>query len=113
MAALFATRLRRLRLNAGLTQTQLGHRTHTHPTRINQLERTTGAKPTLELTRSLDKAVGGDELLTELWPHVYRETYPDWAKPSWNARNGLWSSGSSLRQSCPVCCRPRTTPVQC
>ncbi|MGX1756614.1 helix-turn-helix domain-containing protein [Streptomyces lydicus] len=80
MAALFATRLRRLRLNAGLTQTQLGRRAHTHPTRINQLERTTGAKPTLELTRVLDKAVGGDDLLTELWPHVYRETYPDWAK---------------------------------
>ncbi|MEU6327509.1 helix-turn-helix transcriptional regulator [Streptomyces sp. NPDC047049] len=80
MAALFATRLRRLRLNAGLTQTQLGRRAHTHPTRINQLERTTGAKPTLELTRVLDEAVGGDELLIELWPHVYRETFPDWAQ---------------------------------
>ncbi|MFI9355755.1 helix-turn-helix domain-containing protein [Streptomyces lydicus] len=80
MAALFATRLRRLRLNAGLTQAQLGQRTHTHPTRINQIERTTGAKPTLELARALDEAVGADDLLVELWPHVYRETFPDWAK---------------------------------
>ncbi|MFH9248790.1 Scr1 family TA system antitoxin-like transcriptional regulator [Streptomyces lydicus] len=80
MAALFATRLRRLRLNAGLTQAQLGQRTHTHPTRINQIERTTGAKPTLELARSLDEAVGAENLLIELWPYVYRETFPDWAR---------------------------------
>ncbi|MFH8678512.1 Scr1 family TA system antitoxin-like transcriptional regulator [Streptomyces lydicus] len=80
MAALFATRLRRLRLNAGLTQAQLGQRTHTHPTRINQIERTTGAKPTLELARALDEAVGAEELLIELWPYVYRETFPDWAR---------------------------------
>ncbi|WP_310715208.1 helix-turn-helix domain-containing protein [Streptomyces lydicus] len=80
MAALFATRLRRLRLNAGLTQAQLGQRTHTHPTRINQIERTTGAKPTLELARALDEAVGAENLLIELWPYVYRETFPDWAR---------------------------------
>ncbi|WP_129298451.1 helix-turn-helix domain-containing protein [Streptomyces lydicus] len=80
MAALFATRLRRLRLNAGLTQTQLGRRAHTHPTRINQLERTTGAKPTLELTRVLDKAVGADDLLIELWPYIRQEVFPYWSR---------------------------------
>ncbi|MCL7497381.1 helix-turn-helix domain-containing protein [Streptomyces sp. MCA2] len=80
MAALFATRLRRLRLNAGLTQAQLGRQAHTHSTRINQIERTTGAKPTLELARALDEALGADELLIELWPYVYRETFPDWAR---------------------------------
>ncbi|WP_244420233.1 helix-turn-helix domain-containing protein [Streptomyces hygroscopicus] len=80
MAALFATRLRRLRLNAGLTQAQLGLQAHTHSTRINQIERTTGAKPTLELARALDEALGADELLIELWPYVYRETFPDWAR---------------------------------
>ncbi|MFC9228042.1 Scr1 family TA system antitoxin-like transcriptional regulator [Streptomyces decoyicus] len=80
MAALFATRLRRLRLSAGLTQAQLGRQAHTHSTRINQIERTTGAKPTLELARALDEAVGADELLIELWPYVHRETFPDWAR---------------------------------
>ncbi|MEU8997052.1 helix-turn-helix transcriptional regulator, partial [Streptomyces caniferus] len=80
MAALFGVRLRRLRLSAGLTQTELGRRAHTHSTRINQIERTTGAKPTLELARALDEAVGADELLIELWPYVYRETSPDWAR---------------------------------
>ncbi|UKY55388.1 helix-turn-helix domain-containing protein [Streptomyces inhibens] len=80
MAALFGSRLRRLRLSAGLTQAELGLRANTHSTRINQIERTTGAKPTLELARALDEAVGAEGLLIELWPYVYRETFPDWSR---------------------------------
>ncbi|MEK2475240.1 helix-turn-helix domain-containing protein [Streptomyces noursei] len=80
MAALFGTRLRKLRLAAGLTQDALGRRVRTHSTRINQVERCTGAKPTLELTRALDEAVGADGLLVDLWPYVYRETFPDWSR---------------------------------
>ncbi|MGW7019260.1 helix-turn-helix transcriptional regulator [Streptomyces decoyicus] len=80
VAALFATRLRRLRLNAGLTQAQLGRQAHTHSTRINQIERTTGAKPTLELTRALDEAVGADDLLVELWPYIQQEVFPYWSR---------------------------------
>ncbi|MEV0370415.1 DUF5753 domain-containing protein [Streptomyces sp. NPDC050636] len=80
MAALFGRRLRRLRLTAGLTQSALGVLARTHSTRINQIERATGAKPTLELAKTLDEAVGADELLVELWAYVHRESFPDWAR---------------------------------
>ncbi|MFJ8842768.1 helix-turn-helix domain-containing protein [Streptomyces cyaneofuscatus] len=80
MAALFGTRVRKLREAAGLTQTEVGARTHVVGSRITQIERATGAKPTLELTRSLDKALLADDLLIDLWPYVYREAYPDWSQ---------------------------------
>ncbi|WP_240135295.1 helix-turn-helix domain-containing protein [Streptomyces sp. MUM 178J] len=80
MAALFGSRVRRLRLTAGLTQAQLGERAHTHSTRINQIERTTGHKPTLALAQALDDALQADSLLVDLWPHVYREAFPDWSR---------------------------------
>ncbi|MFF9090052.1 helix-turn-helix domain-containing protein [Streptomyces sp. NPDC014991] len=80
MAALFGARMRRLRTAAGLTQAELGERTHVVSTRITQIERASGAKPTLELARALDKALGADDLLVELWPYVYREAFPDWSR---------------------------------
>ncbi|MFJ3719877.1 Scr1 family TA system antitoxin-like transcriptional regulator [Streptomyces sp. NPDC090057] len=80
MAALFGARVRRLRTAAGLTQAELGSRTHVVSTRITQIERASGAKPTLELARALDAALGGDDLLVELWPYVYREAFPDWSR---------------------------------
>ncbi|MER6310666.1 helix-turn-helix transcriptional regulator [Streptomyces sp. NPDC001657] len=80
MAALFGLRVRRLREAAGLTQSELGKRAHTHSTRINQVERTTGAKPTLKLAQALDGALAADGLLVDLWPYVHRETFPDWSR---------------------------------
>jgi transcriptional regulator with XRE-family HTH domain len=80
MAALFGSRVRRLRTAAGLTQAQLGARTHVVSTRITQVERASGARPTLELARALDAALGADGLLVDLWPHVYRESFPDWSR---------------------------------
>jgi transcriptional regulator with XRE-family HTH domain len=80
MAALFGSQVRRLRLTAGLTQAQLGARTHVVSTRITQVERSSGAKPTQELARALDIALGADGLLVELWPHVQREAFPDWSR---------------------------------
>ncbi|MEW2163370.1 helix-turn-helix transcriptional regulator [Streptomyces sp. NPDC007084] len=80
MAALFGSRVRRLRMEAGLTQEELGRKTHVVSTRITQIERASGAKPTLELTRALDKALKADNLLIELWPYVYREAFPDWSR---------------------------------
>ncbi|KOT42108.1 DNA-binding protein [Streptomyces caelestis] len=80
MAALFGARVRRLRTAAGLTQAELGTRTHVVGTRITQIERASGAKPTLELARALDAALGADDLLVELWPYVYREAFPDWSR---------------------------------
>ncbi|MBQ1091565.1 helix-turn-helix transcriptional regulator [Streptomyces sp. B93] len=80
MAALFGARVRRLRTAAGLTQAELGALTHVVGTRITQIERASGAKPTLALARALDVALGADELLVELWPYVYREAFPDWSR---------------------------------
>ncbi|MPY55092.1 helix-turn-helix domain-containing protein [Streptomyces acidicola] len=80
MAALFGARVRRLRTAAGLTQAELGKMTHVVSTRITQIERASGAKPTLELARALDAALGADDLLVELWPYVYREAFPDWSR---------------------------------
>lgn len=80
VAALFGSRVRRLRTAAGLTQAELGRKTHVVSTRITQIERSSGAKPTLELARALDAALGADSLLVDLWPYVYRETFPDWAR---------------------------------
>ncbi|MCP9987140.1 helix-turn-helix domain-containing protein [Streptomyces sudanensis] len=80
MAALFGARVRRLRTAAGLTQAELGAKTHVVSTRITQIERASGAKPTLELARALDAALGADDLLVELWPYVYREAFPDWSR---------------------------------
>ncbi|NEA85152.1 helix-turn-helix domain-containing protein [Streptomyces sp. SID7958] len=80
MAALFGARVRRLRTAAGLTQAELGARMHVVSTRITQIERASGAKPTLELARALDAALGADDLLVELWPYVYREAFPDWSR---------------------------------
>jgi transcriptional regulator with XRE-family HTH domain len=80
VAALFGSRVRRLRTAAGLTQAELGERTHVVSTRITQIERASGAKPTLELARALDAALGADNLLADLWPYVYREAFPDWSR---------------------------------
>ncbi|WP_240434825.1 helix-turn-helix transcriptional regulator [Streptomyces sp. YIM 130001] len=72
--------MRRLRKAAGLTQAELGRLTHVVSTRITQIERASGAKPTLELARALDAALEADQLLVELWPYVYREAFPDWSR---------------------------------
>lgn len=80
MAALFGSRVRKLRTAAGLTQTDVGTLTHVVGSRIAQIERATGAKPTLELARALDKELVADDLLVDLWPYVYREAFPDWSQ---------------------------------
>jgi transcriptional regulator with XRE-family HTH domain len=80
MAALFGSRVRKLRTAAGLTQVELGDMTHVVSTRITQIERASGAKPTWELTQALDTALVADNLLTDLWPYVYREAFPNWSR---------------------------------
>ncbi|RNG36168.1 helix-turn-helix domain-containing protein [Streptomyces botrytidirepellens] len=80
MAALFGSRVRRLRTAAGLTQAELGLRAHVVSTRITQIERASGARPTLALARALDSALAADDLLVDLWTYVHRETFPDWSR---------------------------------
>ncbi|WP_405826421.1 helix-turn-helix domain-containing protein [Streptomyces sp. NBC_01390] len=80
MAALFGSRVRRLRTAAGLTQPELGAMVHVVGTRITQIERASGAKPTFPLARALDVALEADDLLVDLWPYVYRESFPNWSR---------------------------------
>ncbi|CAL9501879.1 hypothetical protein SUDANB145_03438 [Streptomyces sp. enrichment culture] len=80
MAALFGARVRRLRTTAGLTQAELGDLAPVVSTRITQIDRASGAKPTLEPARALDAELGAEALLVELWPYVYREAFPDWSR---------------------------------
>ncbi|MEU1666030.1 helix-turn-helix transcriptional regulator [Streptomyces sparsogenes] len=80
MAALFGSRVRKLRMAAGLTQAELGAKAHVVASRITQIERALGAKPTFELTQVLDTILGADNLLIDMWPYVYREAFPDWSR---------------------------------
>lgn len=80
MAALFGSRVRRLRIAAGLTQAELGEKAYVVGSRITQIERASGARPTFELTRALDDALGADGLLVDLLPYVHREAFPDWSR---------------------------------
>lgn len=80
MGALYGKRLRQRRLDHGWTQRFLGAKVHVVHSRINQLERATGAKPTVELSARLDEVLSTDGLLTDLTPHVRREAYPDFVR---------------------------------
>ncbi|WP_433891512.1 helix-turn-helix domain-containing protein [Streptomyces sp. CA-111067] len=80
VAAVFGRRVTRLRTAKGWSQVKLAEVVRVHPSRINQIERVTGHKPTLDLARDIDQALGADGLLTDLWPHVYREAFPDWSR---------------------------------
>ena len=103
MAALFGSRVRRLRTAAGLTQAELGQKTHVVSTRITQVERASGAKPTLELARALDAALGADSLLVDLWPYVYREAFPDWDAERPPPNRSLIRSRRLMRQAYRAC----------
>jgi len=80
LAELYGKRLHMYRKEAGMTQAALGLAVYVVNTRIAQIERATGAKPSLDLSRRLDGALGSDGLFEELWPHVYREAYPTWSQ---------------------------------
>ncbi|MGI5352524.1 helix-turn-helix domain-containing protein [Streptomyces sp. CA-250714] len=80
MAALYGVHLKRLREQRGWTQKELAAKVYVSPGRIAQLECASGARPTRELTRAIDAAVGANDLLNDLWPHVYRESFPDWSR---------------------------------
>ncbi|GAA2615024.1 helix-turn-helix transcriptional regulator [Streptomyces axinellae] len=80
MAALFGVHLKRLRELRGWSQQELGRKVFVSQSRVAQLERASGARPTLDLTRDLDAVLGAGGLLIDLWPHVYRESFPDWAR---------------------------------
>ncbi|MEU5835254.1 Scr1 family TA system antitoxin-like transcriptional regulator [Streptomyces diacarni] len=80
MAVLFGTHLKRLRELRGWSQQELAGKVFVTQSRIAQIERASGARPTAELTAALDLAVGAGGLLNDLWPYVYRESFPDWTR---------------------------------
>ncbi|GAA1959733.1 helix-turn-helix domain-containing protein [Kitasatospora viridis] len=80
LTALYADRVRRAREKLGKTQTAVGSEMHVVASRINQIERMTGSHPTLPLSKALDKTLDTDELLEDLWHHMQRERFADYAR---------------------------------
>ncbi|MEU2564034.1 helix-turn-helix transcriptional regulator [Streptomyces longispororuber] len=79
LAALYGAKLRKLRLRAGWTQRQLGDRVPIAHSRIAQYE-LGNETPTKEVSDALDRLVGAEGELSDLWEHVQRESIPDWAR---------------------------------
>ncbi|MFE9426087.1 Scr1 family TA system antitoxin-like transcriptional regulator [Kitasatospora sp. NPDC006697] len=80
LAAFYADRVRRARKKLGKSQIEIGAEVHTVGSRINQLERMTGGQPTLPLSQALDQALDLDELLEDIWHHMKREQFANYAK---------------------------------
>ncbi|MDI6408192.1 DUF5753 domain-containing protein [Streptomyces albus] len=79
MTELFGNRLRQLRLRRGWSQKELAGKVYVSQARIAQLECACGARPTAELTRTLDTVLGAGGQLVELWPYVY-DALPRWSR---------------------------------
>ncbi|MFC8274785.1 Scr1 family TA system antitoxin-like transcriptional regulator [Streptomyces sp. NPDC057271] len=79
LAALYGTKLRKLRLRAGLTQRQLGDRVPIAHSRIAQFELGKEVPPE-DVSRGLDEILGAEGDLVDLWGHLRRTPYPDWAR---------------------------------
>ncbi|MGA4540701.1 helix-turn-helix domain-containing protein [Uniformispora flossi] len=80
MAALFGRRVRLLREARGWTQEKLGEEVRVHSTRITQIERARGHRPTRELAQALDDTLGADGWLVDLWEHLIKQAFPDWSQ---------------------------------
>ncbi|MET8971772.1 helix-turn-helix domain-containing protein [Streptomyces hydrogenans] len=78
LAALYGAKLRKLRLRAGLTQRQLGAEVPIAHSRIAQFELGNEVPPE-DVDAKLDKILGADGDLTDLWGHIHRTPFPDWA----------------------------------
>ncbi|WP_329425024.1 helix-turn-helix domain-containing protein [Streptomyces sp. NBC_01268] len=78
LAALYGAKLRKLRLRAGLTQRQLGAEVPIAHSRIAQFELGNEVPPE-DVDAKLDKILGAEGDLTDLWGHIHRTPFPDWA----------------------------------
>ncbi|MEU8522680.1 helix-turn-helix transcriptional regulator [Streptomyces sp. NBC_01216] len=79
LAALYGTKLRKLRGRARLTQRQLGDRVPIAHSRIAQFELGNEVPPE-DVNGKLDLILGADGDLVDLWGHLRRTPYPDWAR---------------------------------
>ncbi|MET9953421.1 helix-turn-helix transcriptional regulator [Streptomyces sp. NPDC006339] len=78
LPALYGAKLRKLRAAAGLTQRQLGAKVPIAHSRIAQFELGKEIPPE-DVDAKLDKFLGADGDLTDLWGHIQRTPFPDWA----------------------------------
>ncbi|MFI9719695.1 helix-turn-helix domain-containing protein [Streptomyces sp. NPDC052396] len=76
-AAFYGWNLREERLRMNLTQRRLGAAVHVTNTRIAQIERATGAPPTLDNSRTFDHFFKKNSFFESLWQMVRRERFPD------------------------------------
>ncbi|KUH37988.1 MULTISPECIES: helix-turn-helix domain-containing protein [Streptomyces] len=79
LSALFGAKLRKLRVHAELTQRQLGEKIPIAHSMIARFELGTET-PTQQVAEALDRILGADGDLVDLWLHVVRTPIPDWAR---------------------------------
>ncbi|MFC4494953.1 Scr1 family TA system antitoxin-like transcriptional regulator [Streptomyces ovatisporus] len=79
LAALYGAKLRKLRGRAGWTQRELGEKIPVAHSRIAQFELGNETPPE-DVGRRLDELLGADGDLNDLWGHVRRTPFPDWAR---------------------------------
>ncbi|MEV7593027.1 helix-turn-helix transcriptional regulator [Streptomyces sp. NPDC089922] len=79
LAALYGAKLRKLRIRAGLTQRQLGDKIPIAHSRIAQFELGNDTPPE-DVNVRLDGLLNADGDLIDLWGHIQRTPYPDWAQ---------------------------------
>ncbi|WP_107064627.1 Scr1 family TA system antitoxin-like transcriptional regulator [Streptomyces erythrochromogenes] len=79
LAALYGAKLRKLRIRAGLTQRQLGDKIPIAHSRIAQFELGNEVPPE-DVNGKLDVLLDADGDLVDLWGHIKRTPYPDWAR---------------------------------
>ncbi|WP_228979920.1 helix-turn-helix transcriptional regulator [Streptomyces sp. DH12] len=79
LSALFGAKLRKLRTHAELTQRQLGDKVPIAHSMIARYELGTET-PTQQVAEALDRLLGADGDLVDLWLHVVRTPIPDWAR---------------------------------
>ncbi|WP_181766831.1 helix-turn-helix domain-containing protein [Streptomyces albidus (ex Kaewkla and Franco 2022)] len=79
LAALYGAKLRKLRSRTGWTQRELGDKVPVAHSRIAQFE-LGNETPPRDVSAKLDELLGADGDLTDLWEHVRRTPFPDWAR---------------------------------
>lgn len=78
--AFFASELRRVRTEAGMSQTELAKRAFVAPSLLCKIEAAQRV-PSRELADELDAAFGTAGHFARLWPLVIRHAYPNWFRP--------------------------------
>lgn len=78
--AFFGSELRRLRVEAGWTQEQLGDEINYSAALVGMVE-TARRMPSRDFAEACDRAFDTGGLLVRMWPLVRKEAYPTWFRP--------------------------------